>query len=461
MNIYRRVQLSLTKVMVCLFALTPFILHSQLAIADDIVNAGKTIVSRGAVSALAIEKNRKLKRRSPVFSNDKIITGEESSTQIRMVDGGLLSLQSNSELEIVDYEFNQKDQDGQVRLSLLKGGLRTVTGSLTASAKKYQMQTPVASIGVRGTHYEAEIVGGNLFLAVWEGDIDVDVEVGEQPGNFSLGSNEDFSFASVQPSGEVQLLLEVPSVFSVGHSEQAKPKAKQASENKANADDETNKSEKNKAITSNNIAKKITSTAQSVNKAISGGTVSGNIKSPAIALALTQVEPNVNAITPQLSEIFANEEQIDLNALSSIRENLLDENLIDLSSTAIEIIAARTGSTTYSQIENLGAVSSLGEITNMEMSMNVDFDTGKIPEGELSFNDDAGRWFAAFDGVIGKESLELNVNFASHGDNVATGSIDGVFITDATQVLGEFSLQERDDDSAEASGAFILTEEPE
>ena len=144
-------------------------------------------------------QQRPLKRRSPIYVQDTVTTGPLSNTQIRMADG-LLSLQPDTQVAILDYQLNQKVKQDSISIELLKGGLRTVTGALKNSSKKYQMKTPVASIGVRGTHYEVEMNKGALFLAVWQGNIDVQVTAGAQPQSFSLGHDEANAFAQ-NPAG--------------------------------------------------------------------------------------------------------------------------------------------------------------------------------------------------------------------------------------------------------------------
>ena len=63
------------------------------------------------------------------------------------------------------------------------------------------------------THFEIEIVSGDMFLAVWDGAIDLTVETGDGNQPVSFGEGEDFSFGVVAEEGEVTQLLEAPENF--------------------------------------------------------------------------------------------------------------------------------------------------------------------------------------------------------------------------------------------------------
>ncbi len=109
----------------------------MLATADEQMQsdapAGKTIMARGEVAASAGQQSRPLQRLSPVFPVDLITTGAASSSQLRMSDGGLLSMQAESALAISQYQADPATGHSNVSMELLKGGLRTITGTLPAA----------------------------------------------------------------------------------------------------------------------------------------------------------------------------------------------------------------------------------------------------------------------------------------------------------------------------------------
>jgi hypothetical protein len=114
-----------------------------------------------------------------VGKGTQIEQGETISTnngraQLRFTDGAYVSLQPESEFRIDQYRFDGK-QDGNEKgfFSLLKGGLRTITGLVGRNNKNnYQVSTSVATIGIRGTEYTIQY-GQSITGSVGEGEINV------------------------------------------------------------------------------------------------------------------------------------------------------------------------------------------------------------------------------------------------------------------------------------------------
>ena len=75
------------------------------ALAQEV--AGKTMLARGDVMASddTNTDSRKLRRRSPIYGNDVVVTGAEAKAQLRMTDGGMIALKENSELQIANYQY--------------------------------------------------------------------------------------------------------------------------------------------------------------------------------------------------------------------------------------------------------------------------------------------------------------------------------------------------------------------
>lgn len=109
-----------------------------------------------------------------VIEEGETINTNNGRTQLRFTDGAYVSLQPQSEFRIDQYRYEGK-QDGSEKtfVSLLKGGLRTITGFVGRTNKKnYQVATTVATIGIRGTEYTIQY-GGSISGTVGEGEIEV------------------------------------------------------------------------------------------------------------------------------------------------------------------------------------------------------------------------------------------------------------------------------------------------
>ena len=137
--------------------------------------AAKVEFAIGNVTAIALDgQSRALAKGGDLNSGDSISTNA-GQVQIRFTDGGFLSLKPNTVFKIEAYNFNSK-ADGKEKafFSLVKGGLRTVTGAIgKANRQNYEMRTSNATIGIRGTAYSANQTDTSLDVFVSEGAISV------------------------------------------------------------------------------------------------------------------------------------------------------------------------------------------------------------------------------------------------------------------------------------------------
>lgn len=174
-----------------------------------LASVGKVVIAQGEVYALDLNnEQRPLARRSDVNEGDTLVTGADGSLQIRFNDNAMLALSPDSQLRISEYHGRNADNEKeQVLMDLLAGGFRTITGSIGSTDRDaYQVRTPNASIGIRGTHYEALLAESSLLLGVYDGGI----IVSNENGSLNLGLGGNFLFARVGPASAPQGLLEPP-----------------------------------------------------------------------------------------------------------------------------------------------------------------------------------------------------------------------------------------------------------
>ncbi|HPU52289.1 MAG TPA: FecR domain-containing protein, partial [Burkholderiaceae bacterium] len=90
-----------------------------------------------------------------VRAGDLVITGVQGHAQLRFSDGAVVSLQPRTEFRIDEYQFDIARQ--RAFYSLLRGAIRTATGAIgKRNRDDYRLQTPTATVGIRGTLYSAE-----------------------------------------------------------------------------------------------------------------------------------------------------------------------------------------------------------------------------------------------------------------------------------------------------------------
>jgi len=182
---------------VALFSLCFAVSSAQAA-----TSVGKAIISIGKVVTVSQDgAEKKLKRRGKVYEGDTIKVGNKSRVQLRFVDNQLVVLKANTVFRIDEYKFKDKnDKDKSAALSLLKGGMRSITGVIGKKpSDKYKVKTPVATMGVRGTHYVIQICDGNcgegiqgIVGTVLEGQI----VMGNDGGSQTFGTDQFFNVPS-------------------------------------------------------------------------------------------------------------------------------------------------------------------------------------------------------------------------------------------------------------------------
>ena len=126
-------------------------------------SAGKLLMARGQVTAVAPGGDiRPLERGDLVYSGETLSTGPNSSVRIRFSDGGFLFLRPGSRFRIDEYRNQGKPKEDKSVFTLLKGGFRSITGSIGRSNKEsYKVGTPVATIGIRGTDHQGRYCAGD------------------------------------------------------------------------------------------------------------------------------------------------------------------------------------------------------------------------------------------------------------------------------------------------------------
>ncbi len=108
--------------------------------------------ANGAVKILSLK--------SEVEEGDTLVTEKNTYAQIKFIDNSEVTLKPGTTFKIENFAFDDGKPDGDsATLSLVKGGLRSVTGLLGKRNKeKFALKTPTATIGIRGTTFIADYV---------------------------------------------------------------------------------------------------------------------------------------------------------------------------------------------------------------------------------------------------------------------------------------------------------------
>lgn len=101
-----------------------------------------------------------LAAKSTVDEGDTLISEKDTYARIKFIDNSEITLRPSSQLKIDSFSFEEdKPEKDSAKFDLVKGGLRAVTGTLGKRNKeRFGMNTPTATIGIRGTIFIAEYV---------------------------------------------------------------------------------------------------------------------------------------------------------------------------------------------------------------------------------------------------------------------------------------------------------------
>ncbi|SDF60080.1 MULTISPECIES: FecR domain-containing protein [unclassified Duganella] len=121
--------------------------------------AGVVVQASGPLTARSPSGVAKpLQVKSEVESGDTLITAAGAYALVRFIDNSELTLKPSTTVVVDQFSFDgDKPQEDRAAFTLVKGGLRSVTGLLGKRSKeRYAMRTPSATIGIRGTTFFLE-----------------------------------------------------------------------------------------------------------------------------------------------------------------------------------------------------------------------------------------------------------------------------------------------------------------
>jgi hypothetical protein len=124
-------------------------------VAGTITNLSGALMARKADGALKV-----LGVKSEVEQGDTLVSEKGTYAQIRFIDGSVITLKPNTTFKIEAFAYaSDKPAEDSASFSLVKGGLRSITGLLGKRNKeKFALKTPTATIGIRGTTFDADYV---------------------------------------------------------------------------------------------------------------------------------------------------------------------------------------------------------------------------------------------------------------------------------------------------------------
>lgn len=257
--------------------LMSMVMLCSLGAAAQATDMGRVVVAQGEIT---INGQVVSSTNSFLGAGDTFKAASGAYAQLVTVDGTLLEVKGASLWRVDTYRYQPQAQNNELRIDLLNGNLSARTGDIESNGGRFDVITSGKALSPRGTHFEIELINGDMFLAVWDGAIDISVSSGSGTDTVSFGEGEDFSFGVINEDGEVTELLEAPENFDQGHSSDAGGE-EDASEGASSVDDsneegESEDSSKSQTEQTANTGSAQTSMAEAEQETESSSTDSGD-----------------------------------------------------------------------------------------------------------------------------------------------------------------------------------------
>ena len=139
---------------------TPILLLALVLSSQGLAQpVGEVEFARGAGFAQGTNQTpRTLGKGLALNEGDRLTTSDGAAAIIKMTDGTRMTVRPNSELVIQQFKFKEAGTDNSMVMSLLRGGLRAVTGLISKnSPEAAKLRTVTATIGIRGTDFDARL----------------------------------------------------------------------------------------------------------------------------------------------------------------------------------------------------------------------------------------------------------------------------------------------------------------
>lgn len=128
---------------------------------------GSVITMNGSAWAISGNSQRPLEQGAPVYEGEKIVTESDSNVEIQFADDTILGQGENSATQLDEYVYT--GDDGTLDFQMIEGALRVVSGEIVKmNPDNFNLETPLATIGIRGTQVMIQIDQGREIIGVDE-----------------------------------------------------------------------------------------------------------------------------------------------------------------------------------------------------------------------------------------------------------------------------------------------------
>ena len=144
-------------------AFAPAVAYAQ----ENVGSAAKVV---NAVSGTLSDNVRTIVLQDNVFQNEIIATSGDSATELLFRDETQLTVGPDSQVTLDTFVYDPSATAGRLVISMSVGAMRFVSGKM--AQQSYEVRTPTATIGIRGTIFTVVVAANGLTtVSVVEGAV--------------------------------------------------------------------------------------------------------------------------------------------------------------------------------------------------------------------------------------------------------------------------------------------------
>lgn len=150
-------------------------------------DVGKTVEVKNQVTLESGGGRQALTRGEIVHQDEIILTAAASRAEIELLDRTKLAVGPDARLVLDKFVYNPSASSITVTMS--QGAFRFITGA--APKESYQIKTPTASLGVRGSNFDVSVVENRTFVLLNRGGVNIcnlsgDCKLLDRPRQFAF-----------------------------------------------------------------------------------------------------------------------------------------------------------------------------------------------------------------------------------------------------------------------------------
>lgn len=175
------------------------------AVSAQDVGIASAVRNEVAVKSESEEAGRAAEVGTDIRLNDIITSGESSALQVLLLDETVFTVGPNAEMVVDTFVYDPNSDAGEMTATVAKGAFRFMSGKTSKNPGNVRIDTPVASMGIRGTIVEGAVGEDAIKQISGLDDQFQDVPVGPDATIFVLRGPSDTTGDNLTREGSITI----------------------------------------------------------------------------------------------------------------------------------------------------------------------------------------------------------------------------------------------------------------